>query len=125
MVVLNLPNIGFKIITFLNRQVNLLKKIIIIILMGYLLFVSKLQTCFQWVVEPPFELSPLSGVLEPGMHCRVSVTFKPQQALVYQTEASCTFGKEGKNNCTVLLKGLCKFSKYNITLIYLIYRYPL
>ncbi|XP_053352888.1 cilia- and flagella-associated protein 65 [Clarias gariepinus] len=76
---------------------------------------SKLQTCFQWVVEPPFELSPLSGVLEPGMHCRVSVTFKPQQALVYQTEASCTFGKEGENNCTVLLKGVSKYPHIQIS----------
>lgn len=73
---------------------------------------SKLQTRFQWVVEPPFELSPLSGVLEPGEQCSVSVTFKPQQALVYQTEASCTFGKEGENNCTMLLKGLGEFIKY-------------
>lgn len=70
---------------------------------------SKLQTRFQWVVEPPFELSPLSGVLEPGEQRSVSVTFKPQQALVYQTEASCTFGKEGENNCTMLLKGLAKY----------------
>lgn len=85
-----------------------------------LLSVSKLQTNFQWAVEPPFELSPMSGVLEPGEQCRVSVTFKPQQALVYQTEATCTFGKEGENNCTTLLKGLCEFNKYTrVTFIYL------
>ncbi|MCJ8732733.1 hypothetical protein PDJAM_G00214590 [Pangasius djambal] len=76
---------------------------------------SKLQTCFQWVVEPPFELSPLSGVLEPGEQRRVSVTFKPQQALVYQTEASCTFGKEGENKCTMLLKGLSKYPHLQIS----------
>ncbi|KAK2849898.1 hypothetical protein Q7C36_008681 [Tachysurus vachellii] len=70
---------------------------------------SKLQTCFQWVVEPPFHLSPASGVLEPGQERRVSVTFKPQQALVYQREATCTFGKEGENTCTMLLKGLAKY----------------
>ncbi|KAG7330997.1 hypothetical protein KOW79_004966 [Hemibagrus wyckioides] len=70
---------------------------------------SKLQTCFQWTVEPPFHLSPLSGVLKPGEQRRVSVTFKPQQALVYQTEATCTFGKEGENTCTILLKGLSKY----------------
>ncbi|KAK3543244.1 hypothetical protein QTP70_014102, partial [Hemibagrus guttatus] len=71
--------------------------------------VSKLQTCFQWMVEPPFQLSPLNGVLEPGEQRRVSVTFKPQQALVYQTEATCTFGKEGENTCTMSLKGLSKY----------------
>lgn len=76
--------------------------------------ISKLKTWYQWAVEPPFHLSPLSGVLEPGEQCKVSVTFKPQQALVYQTEATCIYGKEGENKCTMLLKGLCKFSKYNI-----------
>ncbi|TSK92887.1 Cilia- and flagella-associated protein 65 [Bagarius yarrelli] len=70
---------------------------------------SKLQTCFQWIVEPPYQLSPLSGVLEPGEQCRVSVTFKPQQALVYKTEAICTFGKEGENKCAILLEGLSKY----------------
>lgn len=81
--------------------------------MAYLLLsASKLQTSFQWAVEPPFELSPLRGILEPGEQRRVAVTFKPQQTLVYQNEATCTFGKEGENNCTVLLKGLCELSKH-------------
>ncbi|XP_072541753.1 cilia- and flagella-associated protein 65 isoform X2 [Salminus brasiliensis] len=71
--------------------------------------VSKLRTGFQWTAEPPFELSPLSGFLEPGEAHKVTVTFKPLEALVYQTNATCTFGDDRKSNCTMLLRGLSKF----------------
>ncbi|CAB1346896.1 unnamed protein product [Coregonus sp. 'balchen'] len=69
----------------------------------------KLQTGFQWEVPSPFQLCPESGALEPGQECRVTVLFRPQEALVYQVEASCAFGDEGENSCTVLLKGLSKY----------------
>ncbi|KAI4873066.1 hypothetical protein NFI96_025495 [Prochilodus magdalenae] len=75
---------------------------------------SKLRTGFQWMVEPPFEISPVSGVLEPGEGCRVNITFKPQQALVYQAEASCAFGDNGENTCTMLLRGLSKYPHLQI-----------
>ncbi|KAG9271575.1 cilia- and flagella-associated protein 65 isoform X1 [Astyanax mexicanus] len=71
--------------------------------------VSKLRTGFQWVVEQPFELSPVSGSLEPGGAQKVTVTFKPQKALVYQTEATCTFGDDNESNCTILIRGLSKY----------------
>ncbi|XP_066497191.1 cilia- and flagella-associated protein 65 isoform X2 [Hoplias malabaricus] len=75
---------------------------------------GKLQTGFQWMVEPPFELSPASGVLQPGEQCKVTVTFRPQKAQVYQTEASCTFGDNDDSNCTTLLRGLSKFPHLQI-----------
>ncbi|KAI5107294.1 cilia- and flagella-associated protein 65, partial [Silurus meridionalis] len=77
--------------------------------------ISKLQTSFQWTVDPPFVLSPLSGVLKPGEQCKIYVTFKPQQALVNQREAICRFGKEGENSRTVLLKGLSKYPYLQIS----------
>ncbi|KAL7881952.1 hypothetical protein AOLI_G00088010 [Acnodon oligacanthus] len=75
---------------------------------------SKLQTGFQWMVEPPFEISPVSGLLEPGEGRKVTVTFKPQEALVYQAEASCTFGDNGESSCTILLRGLSKYPHLQI-----------
>ncbi|XP_029557900.1 cilia- and flagella-associated protein 65 isoform X2 [Salmo trutta] len=70
---------------------------------------SKLQTGFQWEVPSPFQLCPESGMLEPGQERRITVLFRPREALVYQVQASCAFGDEGENSCTVLLQGLSKY----------------
>ncbi|XP_055727921.1 cilia- and flagella-associated protein 65 isoform X2 [Salvelinus fontinalis] len=70
---------------------------------------SKLQTGFQWEVPSPFRLCPESGMLEPGQECRVTVLFRPREALVYQVQASCAFGDKGENSCTLLLQGLSKY----------------
>ncbi|KAM3861924.1 LOW QUALITY PROTEIN: cilia- and flagella-associated protein 65 [Diretmus argenteus] len=73
---------------------------------------SKLQTCFQWECEAPFQLSPERGLLKPGQERRVTVVFRPQGALVYQQEACCRFGGEGEeaqSRCTVLLQGPAKY----------------
>ncbi|KAJ8383584.1 hypothetical protein AAFF_G00216570 [Aldrovandia affinis] len=70
---------------------------------------SKLQTHFLWEVNAPFQLSPESGVLEPGGECHVTVLFRPQGALVYQEEANCVFGEQGESHCSVLLRGLATY----------------
>ncbi|XP_077947353.1 cilia- and flagella-associated protein 65 isoform X2 [Gasterosteus aculeatus] len=74
--------------------------------------VSKLQTCFQWKCTAPFQLSPEQGLLKPSQECPITVIFRPQEALVYQQQASCRFGEEGdeaKSCCNVLLQGLAKY----------------
>ncbi|KAK2906267.1 cilia- and flagella-associated protein 65 [Channa argus] len=73
---------------------------------------SKLHTCFQWVCEAPFQLSPEQGLLKPSQECHITVVFQPQEALVYQQHAYCRFGEDGdkaKSSCTVLLQGLAKY----------------
>ncbi|MFT7819269.1 coiled-coil domain-containing protein 108, partial [Arapaima gigas] len=70
---------------------------------------SKLRTNFLWEVGLPFQLTPEAGVLNPGEERRVTVVFRPQAALVYQEEATCAFGEEGENRCSVLLQGLSKY----------------
>ena len=77
---------------------------------------SKLQTGFQWEVTTPFQLSPDRGVLGPGQECRVTVVFRPQEALVYQREASCAFGDDGETTCTVLLQGICEWQLCGVLL---------
>uniref|UniRef100_A0A3B1J350 Uncharacterized protein n=1 Tax=Astyanax mexicanus TaxID=7994 RepID=A0A3B1J350_ASTMX len=74
--------------------------------------VSKLRTGFQWVVEQPFELSPVSGSLEPGGAQKVTVTFKPQKALVYQTEATCTFGDDNESIVCNSMPSMFSLAKY-------------
>ena len=78
--------------------------------------VSKLQTGFQWEVTTPFQLSPDRGVLGPGQECRVTVVFRPLEALVYQREASCAFGDDGETTCTVLLQGMCEWQLCGVLL---------
>lgn len=70
---------------------------------------SKLQTYFQWEGMMPFHLSPERGLLGPNQECYITVVFQPQEALVYQEHASCSFGKESENaqsSCTVQLQGV-------------------
>lgn len=69
---------------------------------------SKLRTGFTWEVDGPFRLSPESGVLAPGEEAQITVLFRPLEARVYQAEASCAFGDQGENSCSMLLQGLCK-----------------
>ncbi|XP_068557648.1 cilia- and flagella-associated protein 65 [Cebidichthys violaceus] len=74
--------------------------------------VSKLQTCFQWKSTALFQLSPEQGLLKPGQECHITVVFRPQEALVYQQQASCRFGEEGdkaESCCSVLLQGIAKY----------------
>ncbi|KAM8855968.1 cilia- and flagella-associated protein 65 isoform 2-T2 [Spinachia spinachia] len=74
--------------------------------------VSKLQTHFQWKCTAPFQLSPEQGLLKPSQECPITAIFRPQEALVYQKQASCKFGDEGdeaKSCCKVLLQGLAKY----------------
>uniref|UniRef100_A0A8C3A4G6 Si:ch1073-349o24.2 n=1 Tax=Cyclopterus lumpus TaxID=8103 RepID=A0A8C3A4G6_CYCLU len=71
--------------------------------------VSKLQTCFQWKCTAPFQLSPEQGLLKPGQESHITVVFRPQEALVYQQQANCSFGEAGdeeESSCSVLLQGL-------------------
>ncbi|KAI1899114.1 hypothetical protein AGOR_G00058210 [Albula goreensis] len=70
---------------------------------------SKLRTHFLWEVNAPFQLCPVSGALEPGEECTVTVMFRPQGALVYQEQASCLFGEKGESRCGVLIRGLAKY----------------
>ncbi|XP_070694450.1 cilia- and flagella-associated protein 65 [Pempheris klunzingeri] len=74
--------------------------------------VSKLQTCFQWECDAPFQLSPGRGLLKPGQESHITVVFQPQEALVYQQRAFCSFGEEEdktKSCCTVVLQGVAKY----------------
>uniref|UniRef100_A0A3Q0SAU0 Si:ch1073-349o24.2 n=1 Tax=Amphilophus citrinellus TaxID=61819 RepID=A0A3Q0SAU0_AMPCI len=66
---------------------------------------SKRHTCFQWECPAPFQLRPEQGLLKPGQECNITVVFRPQDALVYQQQAYCRFGEEGKREscCTLFL----------------------
>ncbi|XP_063069090.1 cilia- and flagella-associated protein 65 [Engraulis encrasicolus] len=70
---------------------------------------SKLRTGFQWESADPFELCPSSGELSAGEEREVMVFFRPLESRVYQCEASCTFGDQAENTCTMLLQGLAKY----------------
>ncbi|XP_052004731.1 cilia- and flagella-associated protein 65 [Xyrauchen texanus] len=75
---------------------------------------SKLQTGFRWSVDPPFQLSPETGQLKAEEECKITVEFKPLEALVYTAEACCAFGDDGESICTVLLRGLSKYPHIQI-----------
>ncbi|XP_061648370.1 LOW QUALITY PROTEIN: cilia- and flagella-associated protein 65 [Phyllopteryx taeniolatus] len=73
---------------------------------------SKLHTYFHWKCSEPFQVSPEEGVLKPSQEIQLMVLFQPQQALLYNQHAYCSFGEEGqKVDCcaTVLLQGVAKY----------------
>ncbi|XP_061697991.1 cilia- and flagella-associated protein 65 isoform X12 [Syngnathoides biaculeatus] len=73
---------------------------------------SKLHTYFYWECSEPFQVSPEEGVLKPNQEIQLMVLFQPQQALLYNQHAFCSFGEEGqKVDCcaTVLLQGAAKY----------------
>ncbi|XP_015214914.2 cilia- and flagella-associated protein 65 [Lepisosteus oculatus] len=71
---------------------------------------SKLKTLFSWEVPEPFQLSPASGLLEPGVECQVTVVFSPKAALVYEEVATCAFGDHGETKRNVRIIALSKYS---------------
>ncbi|XP_066544141.1 cilia- and flagella-associated protein 65 isoform X2 [Amia ocellicauda] len=70
---------------------------------------SKLVTSFSWVVPEPFQFTPVSGTLEPGAQCEVTVLFTTQAALVYEGIATCTFGDGGELSTSLRIQALSKY----------------
>uniref|UniRef100_A0A8C6V525 Cilia- and flagella-associated protein 65 n=1 Tax=Neogobius melanostomus TaxID=47308 RepID=A0A8C6V525_9GOBI len=73
--------------------------------------VSKLTTLYHWKYAPPFTLSPEQGHVKPGQEHNITVTFHPQDALVFQQPVTCKFGTQAdklESCCRVLLQGGAK-----------------
>jgi len=52
--------------------------------------VGQKTATFSWKHGPPFQLSPLTGTIEPGKHCNITVSFDPTDATVFVASAVCT-----------------------------------
>ncbi|XP_077997157.1 cilia- and flagella-associated protein 65-like [Glandiceps talaboti] len=71
--------------------------------------VSELTTPFEWKIREPFTVVPPEGTLDPRSSCRITATFRPKAALVYETTAVVRYGNDLNCYRTVKLEGIGKY----------------
>lgn len=74
----------------------------------YPLTLRDLPTFFTWEVPNPFQILPSTGFLEPGLGCRIKVTFEPLIAVIHEVEALCWYGKGTKQKNSIQIQAAGK-----------------
>lgn len=74
----------------------------------YPLTLRDLPTFFTWEVPNPFQILPSTGLLEPGLSCRIKVTFEPLIAVIHEVEALCWYGKGTKQKNSIQIQAAGK-----------------
>ncbi|KAJ3339409.1 hypothetical protein HDU91_001020, partial [Kappamyces sp. JEL0680] len=77
--------------------------------------VGELKSYYEWNIDSPFFITPEAGELEPGSSTSVMIEFKPNNAMVIDAVAICSFGvKEQWEKSKVVkschISGIGKFS---------------
>lgn len=65
-----------------------------------------LPTFFTWESPSPFQILPTTGLLEPGQACRITVTFQPLMAVIYDVQATCWYGEGSKQKSSIQLQAV-------------------
>ncbi|XP_070569847.1 cilia- and flagella-associated protein 65-like [Ptychodera flava] len=71
--------------------------------------ISELTTPFEWKIKEPFTVVPPEGTLDPKSSCRITATFRPKAAVVYETTAVIRYGHDLSCFKTVKLEGIGKY----------------
>lgn len=74
----------------------------------YPLTLRDLPTFFTWEVPAPFQILPTTGLLEPGLGCKIKVTFEPLIAVIHEVEALCWYGKSNKQKNSIHIQAAGK-----------------
>ena len=93
----------------------------------YLVFYSELITSFTWNVPKPFQISPVSGVMNPKSTFDLQATFCPTSAAVFKATAVCTYGENLKTTMNLDGIGLyvvVTFPFHQITFQMLLGKFP-
>ncbi|XP_008823962.1 cilia- and flagella-associated protein 65 isoform X2 [Nannospalax galili] len=78
--------------------------------------VGDLPTFFTWEVPNPFQILPTTGLLEPGLACKIKVTFEPLMAVIYEAEAMCCYGKGSKQKRIIQLQAAGKCAQLLVSI---------
>uniref|UniRef100_A0A8C0WEE3 Cilia and flagella associated protein 65 n=1 Tax=Castor canadensis TaxID=51338 RepID=A0A8C0WEE3_CASCN len=78
--------------------------------------VGDLSTFFTWDFPSPFQMFPATGLLEPGLACRMKVTFQPLIAVTYDVEATCWYGKGSKQKSSIQLQAVGKCAQLLVSI---------
>lgn len=78
--------------------------------------VGDLPTFFTWEVPVPFQILPTTGLLEPGLGCKIKVTFEPLIAVIHEVEALCWYGKSGKQKNSIHIQAAAKCAQLLVSI---------
>lgn len=78
--------------------------------------VGDLPTFFTWEVPVPFQILPATGLLEPGLGCKIKVTFEPLIAVIHEVEALCWYGKSSKLKNSVHIQAVAKCAQLLVSI---------
>ncbi|XP_032492501.1 cilia- and flagella-associated protein 65 [Phocoena sinus] len=75
-----------------------------------------LPTFFTWESPSPFQILPTTGLLEPGQACRITVTFQPLMAVIYNVQATCWYGEGSKQKSSIQLQAVAKCAQLLVSI---------
>nr|XP_012595751.1 cilia- and flagella-associated protein 65 isoform X1 [Microcebus murinus] len=75
-----------------------------------------LPTFFSWEVPSPFQILPTTGLLEPGLACRIKVTFQPITAVIHEVQATCWYGEGNQQKSTIQLQAVAKCAQLLVSI---------
>ncbi|XP_076787765.1 cilia- and flagella-associated protein 65 isoform X3 [Arvicanthis niloticus] len=78
--------------------------------------VGDLPTFFTWEVPAPFQILPTTGLLEPGLGCKIKVTFEPLIAVIHEVEALCWYGKSNKQKNSIHIQAAAKCAQLLVSI---------
>ncbi|XP_006496055.1 cilia- and flagella-associated protein 65 isoform X4 [Mus musculus] len=78
--------------------------------------VGDLPTFFTWEVPAPFQILPTTGLLEPGLGCKIKVTFEPLIAVIHEVEALCWYGKGNKQKNSINIQAAAKCAQLLVSI---------
>ncbi|XP_023578883.1 cilia- and flagella-associated protein 65 isoform X2 [Octodon degus] len=78
--------------------------------------VGDLPTFFTWEFPSPFQICPTTGLLEPGLACRVRVTFQPLIAVIYEVQAMCWYGEGSRQKSSIRLQAVAKCAQLLVSI---------
>ncbi|MBZ3880635.1 Coiled-coil domain-containing protein 108, partial [Sciurus carolinensis] len=78
--------------------------------------VGDLPTFFTWECPSSFQILPTTGLLEPGLACRIKVTFQPLIAVIHEVEATCWYGEGSKQKSSIQLQAVAKCTQLVVSI---------
>ncbi|XP_063101487.1 cilia- and flagella-associated protein 65 isoform X2 [Cavia porcellus] len=78
--------------------------------------VGDLPTFFAWEFASPFQILPATGLLEPGLACRVKVTFQPHIAVIHEVQATCWYGEGSRQKSSIQLHAVAKCAQLLVSI---------
>ncbi|XP_052605856.1 cilia- and flagella-associated protein 65 isoform X1 [Peromyscus californicus insignis] len=78
--------------------------------------VGDLPTFFTWEVPTPFQILPTTGMLEPGLGCKIKVTFEPRIAVIHDVEALCWYGKGARQKNSIQIQAAAKCTQLLVSI---------